>query len=370
MRTKELRFSREKLTSKKFNSFKKLVCMGAEKVLLWAGRDHEEEDVLAGFLGKGTNSYSKAAFEFCETMAAVSDPHQDLAPIRKSTTSDSQRSKWCHLVNLLYRPWFRTLPLLPTNYLTKLPPTLIVCGAQSISWPNICITTERMRAINPAPYLLSQHCEDQIAPGMMIENGVEWLKARERFGFSTLTLMVQIYHFKKDDSSENAKRNGRIDTLIGLVADMYELDSSKARFNESVQQIRFTASRNKASAATLANLETPMQVPFPPVPISYSRSLDPEHQTTYIHSPVYYDEIRLFRLLPHRINPLSVVKSTLIHTRSHEAPTFAYVSNAAFKNYDKTSLILIDGQSFRIPEAIAIFLHHLQDTEEERLLFL
>ncbi|MDI1490755.1 MAG: hypothetical protein OHK93_001959 [Ramalina farinacea] len=47
-----------------------------------------------------------------------------------------------------------------------------------------------------------------------------------------------------------------------------------------------------------------------------------------------------------------------------------YVVNATLQNYRRNSLIIVDGQSFQIPEALELFLRRIRDTEHESLLFM
>ena len=83
-----------------------------------------------------------------------------------------------------------------------------------------------------------------------------------------------------------------------------------------------------------------------------------------------YGAVTLLKLSPHGNKPDSLVQGTLISAPRKDAPSFLYVLNATLKNYRRNSLILVDGQSLLVPEALDIFLRRVRDTENEKLLFI
>ena len=356
------------LSPKQLSRLQKYIRVHAEKVIVWIGRDHEDDDVLTGYLGSGSASSTKSAFGVCRSIASIEDLQEDLRPWFEIKAEHSQRAMWCHLANLLYRPWFRELPLLKTNYLDEIPSLLVMCGTTLIEWACIRVASERVRMIEPIPHLLVEDFEEVFTSVSRIK---KWLEARENFGISTIHTMFQAAWLVKKIPQGHPDTDAQIDNVTAFVGAIDE--SSGMNFYLHLESIRDGIKREDTrehAPITLASLQSPAPLPTLPIQQAMIPPPDPEYQAPYVHKPMDYGAVTLLKLFPHGNNPDALVQGTLITAPWKDAPSFLYVLNATLKNYRRNSLILVDGQSFLVPEALDIFLRRVRDTKDERLLYI
>ncbi|MCJ1361778.1 hypothetical protein MMC16_000878 [Acarospora aff. strigata] len=349
------------------NLRKKHIYTSAQRVLLWIGSNHDDKDPMNAYLGEGTPASTKYAFEFASAMAAAEFARAPLRSVMASVVSSTGLPGWCYLARLLYRPWFRELPLLRTNYVSQLREVVLLCGAASIPWSKVSIAAERARLLQPIPRFIWDTCPEAIWPGMSVEACLEWMRARQIFGFDSVKLVAQILSvIRKVEQPEAAERSDqvrRLTGLLGMATDAFELnDSLYNRLSQIIKAIEI-------------ELEDPAKLDMMPVePYSALPSLPfsgwlaspptPEFQASFVHTPLdRHYEIRLLVLLPHSGDPASHVQCGLIHASLGNLPSFAYVLNATLKNYQRTSLILVNGQSFRVPQALELFLRHIREAD-------
>lgn len=343
----------------------------AEVVIIWIGRDHEDDDVLRGYLGPGSASSTKSAFSVCQSIASIKDPQEDLRPWVEIKAEHSQRAMWCYLANLLYRPWFRELPLLKTSYLDEIPSLLVGCGTRVIEWASIKVAAERMRMIEPIPHLLVDPIMDVFSSESHVR---DWLDARQTVGMSAIHLMSQamwLIENMPEGQSNTDEQRSNVTAFLGIICQMTGIDSDILRANlQSIQDIKDKEHAREHAPITLASLQSPKPLPTRPIRQALIPPPDPEYQAPYVHKPMDNGTFNLFKLFPHGNNLDAPVQGTVISAPLKDVPSFLYVFNATLKNYRRNSLILIDGQSFLVPEALDIFLRRVRDTADEKLLFI
>ncbi|KAL8914318.1 MAG: hypothetical protein Q9171_001038 [Xanthocarpia ochracea] len=352
----------------------KRIRTNAEKVIIWVGRDHEEDDILRDYLGPGTNSSTESAFEICESIANVRDPEEDFRQYIVVESPQSRRAKLCHLMNLLYRPWFSELPILATNYLDSIPEVVVKCGTRTIKWASIKIAAERLRLIEPIPHLLVEDCSVVFQNEERIQ---DWLQAREAFGFNTLRLLTQAIWLRDQLSKEQGHTEvqnsnvscfgGFIDELFGMTPDIRKTLSPMIR--------KFYAEENARghSSITLASLESlsSSSRPTPPIRRALDPAPDPVHQAPYVYKPMNRGFVRLFVLFPQNHSDDSTIQGTIISRfEDDDEPPFILVGNSRLKRYRRNSHILVDGQSLLVSEALEVFLGRVRDPIDERIFFI
>ena len=348
----------------------KVVRTNAERVIIWIGRDHEDNDVLRGYLGRGNALSTESAFYVCQSIANVEDPQEDLSPLLEVKAEHSHRAMWCHLANILYRPWFRELPLLRTNYLDEIPSLLVWCGTRLIEWESVRVSAERIRIIRPIPRLLG---EDWMTVFDSESHVKDWVDAREYFGFSTMHLMNQGVWFVNKLLEKPSDNDTSISNLRGLVPIIAEIMGTSREklpaISRSLTDTKRIENAREHSPITLAGLQD--LEPFPTLPIRRALipSPDPQYQAPYVHRP-FNGSFSLLKLFPHGSESEAPVQGSIIEAPPGDIPPFMIVVNATLQNYRRNSLIIVDGQSFQIPEALELFLRRVRDTEHESLLFI
>ena len=337
---------------------------------MWIGRDHEDTDVLRGYLGQGNALSTESAFDMCQSIANVQDPQQDLRPLLKVKAEHSQRAMWCHLANLLYRPWLRELPLLRINYLDEIPSLLVWCGIRLIEWESVRVTAERIRMIRPIPQLLGEDWRRVFESKSHVK---DWVDAREYFGFSTMHLMNQgVWLVNKllEKPSDSDISISNLRGLVPMIADIMGASRQKLpAMSRSLTETKRIENAREHSPITLASLQ--ILEPFPTLPVRRALipSPDLQYQAPYVHWP-FNGFINLFKLFPHGSDPEGPVQGSMTEAPPEDIPSFLYVVNATLKNYRRNSLIIVDGQSFQVPEALEVFLRRIRDDEHESLLFI
>ena len=277
----------------------------------------------------------------------------------------------CYLMNLLYRSWFRKLPVLKTNYLDEIPSLMVGCGTRLTKWVSIKIAAERIRMIKPIPHLLVDSFLEVFESKGHIR---DWLQARKNSGFSTIQLMSQamwlVDRLPEGQTDTDARRDhvtgflGMIGELFGLTSDIHEIIS------QSIEDSIDKEDAREHSPFTLASLESSSPLPTPPIRQVLDPAPDPEYQAPYIHKPVKMGFLNLLKLFPQGNSGETLVQGTIISFPVADVPPFFLVCNATLKSYRRNSLILIDGQSFLVPEALEVFLRRVRDSIDEQLFFI
>ena len=359
------------LDAKQLSHFLKRIRTRAQTVIIWIGRDHEDDDILREYLGRGDDSSTKMAFDIGQSMADVDDPEEDLRKYIDAKSLHTQRAMRCHLMNLLYRPWFRELPLLKTNYVDQIPSLLVACGARQIKWDSVNSAAEKIRMIEPIPHLLTDPFIEVFESMKHIH---DWLEVRERFGFSTVRLIAQAMWLSErlpEDPNDNDRRRSHVLAFLGTIGELYGWSSNMHKaLLDSIDRATEEEDARENSPITLPNFESPCPPPTFPIRQALDPALDPEHQALYVHRPVRYGFLNLFKLFPRGNSSESLIQGSIISVPIANVPPFFFVWNATLKNYSRNSLILVDGQSFVIPEALEVFLRQVQDPIEERLYFI
>ncbi len=359
------------LSPKQLSQLQKCARTNAEVVIIWIGRDHEDDDVLRGYLGPGSASSTKSAFSVCQSIANIEDPQEDLRPWLEIRAEHSQRAMLCHLANLLYRPWFRELPLLKTNYLDEISSLLVGCGTRTIEWTSIKVAAERIRMIEPIPHLVRDFSEKVLSSMSPIK---DWLDARENFGVSAIHLISQAIWLvinMPEGQSDTDEQRTNVTAFLGIIGGITGFDSDMVRaIRPSIQNTIDKEDAREHAPITLASLLSPKPLPTRPIRQALIPPPGPEYQAPYVHKPMDNVTFNLLKLFPHGNNPDALIQGTMLSASLEGVPSFLYVSNATLKNYHRNSLILVDGQSFLVPEALDIFLRRVRDTADEKLLFI
>lgn len=359
------------LDSKQLSRLLRRIRTKAEMIIIWIGRDHEEGDILRSYLGPGTDSSTENAFKICQSIAAVEDPEEDLRQYIIVDSPQSQRAMRCHLMNLLYRSWFRELPILKTNYLDEIPLLMVGCGARLTKWVHIKKAAERIRMIEPIPHLL----EDSFLEVFESEGHIrDWLQARENFGFNTIQLISQAMWLQKQLPEGQTDTDARKKNVLGFIGKIGGLCGSDSGWHETVwQSIHSLIDKEDArehSPITLASLKSSSPLPTLPVRQVLDPAPDPEYQAPYVHEPAKRGFINLLKLFPQDNSGETLIQGTIISFPVTDIPPFSLVGNATLKSYRRNALILIDGQSFLVPEALEVFLRRVRDPIDEQLFFI
>ncbi|MCJ1454271.1 hypothetical protein MMC28_004623 [Mycoblastus sanguinarius] len=359
------------MSAKQLSQLQKRVCTNAEVVTIWIGRDHEDDDILTEYLGSGCESSTKSAFDICQSIANIEDPQEDLRPLLLIKAEHSQRAMRCHLANLLYRPWFRELPLLKTNYLDEIPVLRVGCGTKFIDWASIKVAAERLRMIEPIPHLLEENFMEIFTSKSHIE---AWLDARQNFGFSIFHLVPQAVWLSKRTHEPQSRNDARIDNVTafsGIISGICGWDSKMHEIPwQSIQAMWDQEDRRLHCPITLASLQIPNSLPTLPIQRALIPPPDPEYRAPYVHAPAKPGAFNILKLFPQKSDPDAPIQGSIVSTSGEDAPPFLYVCNATLKDYRRNTFILVDGQSFLVPEALDIFLRRIRHTEDEKLLFI
>lgn len=364
--------STQLLDSKQLSAVLKKIRTKAEMVIMWIGRDHEDHDILRHYLGPGTDSSTETAFEICQSLVDVRDPEQDLRQYSIIRSPHSQRAKLCHLMNLLYRPWFRELPILRTNYLDEISSLMVGCGTRFMKWASIKIAAERIRLIEPIPHLLVDDVTEIFESDAHIQ---AWIQAREDFGFSTLQLLGQVLWLQdqlSDGQSDTEEQRdnvlgfgGTIDELFGMTSDI------RKTLMPTIRKIYAKEDARAQSLITLANLESSSSRATPPIRGVLDPAPDPVYQAPYVHRPMTRGFISLFVLFPHGNREDSIIQGTIkSRFENEDEPPFISVGNSNLKRYRRYSYILVDGQSLLVSEALELFLRRVRDPIDEQVFFI
>ncbi|KAI9767500.1 MAG: hypothetical protein M1839_004488 [Geoglossum umbratile] len=345
----------------------KLIHKCAKRVLIWIGEHHEEDDPMNAYLGQGTLSSTQHAFDFAKSLASASP--SDIGSVSQMEFPQTGLPSWCYLARLVYRPWFRGLPLLRTSYLEGLSDTVVLCGAASVPWAVLSKATERIRMTKPIPRFLHDISPEPhgIWPGMELEDGVRWLKARQRFGFEPAYMLAKNFWSLQDDVDPEQKE--RLIIFLGLSTDIFDSDYLHGELSRHLESFKAAGTHNVTGETGI--LEPAEPVPSLPFEGCLSPAPIPEDQAAFVHTPLMRPkDMRLLLLVPHYADPSSPIQCGLIHVSREQPPAFAYVLNATLKDPRLTTLILVNGQSFRVPKALEIFLRHVRHESEECLLFI
>ncbi len=156
----------------------------AKKVMLWIGEDKEKGDPLLFYLGRGSNTSTKAAFNLAVALAQSSKSEAQI--LIKETTLELIKQRWCYLANLFYRLWFRLSNIMRKNYADQLNEFEILCGTSSIPWSTLSCAADRMRALSPTTQIFQERRyrdTSKIIPDEERTRMLRWLERRVMFGF-------------------------------------------------------------------------------------------------------------------------------------------------------------------------------------------
>ncbi|KAI4224341.1 MAG: hypothetical protein LQ349_007258 [Xanthoria aureola] len=364
--------STQLLNSKQLSPLLKKIRTKADLIIIWIGRDHEDDDILRHYLGPGTDSSTESAFEICQSLMDVQDPEEDLRQYIIMESPHSQRAKLCHLMNLLYRPWFRELPILRTNYLDDISSLMVGCGTRFTKWASIKIVAERIRLIEPIPRLLVDDITEIFESDAHFQ---DWIQAREDFGFSTLQLLAQVVwlenQLSEGQSDTEEERNNvlsfgcAIDSSSGMTSDIRKILMPTITKNYAKEDAR------AQSPITLASLESSSSRATPRIRGVLDPAPDPVYQAPYVHRPAKSRFLDLFVLFPQGKGENSIIQGTFISRFEDDVETpFISVANSSLKRYRRNSHILVDGQSLLVPEALEVFFRRVRDPIVEQRFFI
>jgi len=191
-----------------------------------------------------------------------------------------------------------------------------------------------------------------------------WFTAQVRFGAHAPHLLGRVM-WQTNHSSSEAMKN-RFLALLGYVADNYH--ASEAHY--PMQHFIESLDENGEETISLTELENPAEppsLPFDGVLYSY---LEPEERSPFVHEVVNRrTTVTLIKLLPHHGNRSSPIQCGVLNARIESIPAFTFVLNAALRPTKFSTQILVNGQSFRIPKILELFLRCARQDKEERILF-
>ena len=359
------------LNSKERSGKIKFFRTSAQNVTMWIGRDEEPDDILGEYLGPGTVSSTDAAFSLCRSLAESEDPRKDLQLLLAVRAQHSGKAARCHLANLLYRPWFREMALLQTNYVGEIPSIIVTCGTSQVEWAQVETAAARMRMLCPIPALFEHSFIEVFTSHSHVQ---KWLEARRRFGFHEFRLLAQAMWLQEtlstEDSAADSERNPNLLSWIGMISTIIDYDAQPSTLELldvfiSWEQRREDELQTPGSLSDLPPLTT-LQVQQP------SRSApDPEFQSHYVARRVNIQHtLPLLKLFPHMGDVESPLQGSMRFFSRADPPPFIIVYNATLKDYRHNSLILVDGHAFSVPKALEIMLRCVRHAEDATLLFI
>ena len=359
------------LNSKERSEKIKFFRTSAQNVTMWIGRNEEPDDILGEYLGPGTVSSTDAAFSLCRSLAEIKDPRKDLRPLLAVRAQHSGKAARCHLANLLYRPWFREMALLQTNYVGEMPSIIVTCGTSQVEWAQVETAAAQIRMLCPIPALFEHSFIDVFTSHSHIQ---KWLQARRRFGFHEVRLFAQAMWLQETlstkDSAADSERNHNLSAWMGIIGTFIDFDAQPSTLEllyvfKSWEQKREDELQTLGSLSDLPPLTT-LQVRQP------SRSApDPEFQSHYVARRVDIQHtLPLLKLFPHMGDVESPLQGSIRFFSRADPPPFIIVYNATLKAYRHNSLILVDGHAFSVPKALEIMLRCVRHAEDATLLFI
>jgi hypothetical protein len=354
--------------------FMKRINESATGVILWIGGHEEKTDSMNAYLGLGTLATTEHAFGFAKALSSASGP-SEIKSVTASEFPPTKLPSWCYLARLLYRPWFRELPLLRTSYVEDLSSVSVLCGGVSIPWTALSKAAESIRTTNPLPRFfhhanLEPHSH-LIWPGMSMESVLQWFRDRERFGFSPAHMATQICWVL--EQTEDDEQESQLAALLGVADEAFDLDNGLlAELRRHLEALKTANAHNDAGGVDGPTKSLKQADPLPSLPFKGYLSLAPlaEDQAPFVHGVRRQNEMRLLVLVPHHGAHSSPIQCGLIHISRDSPPPYAYVLNATLpKPPRRTTSILLNGQSLCVSKAFEIFLRHLRHPRDEHLLF-
>lgn len=109
----------------------KSINTNVDEVILWAGTDLEV-DFMQTHLGDLSQSSVENAYKFARLLSTAKT--SDIADMLHNKHSETDLPDWVKLIQILYRPWFRGLLLLRSNFLEELRGITVQCGSGLIPW--------------------------------------------------------------------------------------------------------------------------------------------------------------------------------------------------------------------------------------------
>jgi Heterokaryon incompatibility protein (HET) len=352
----------------------------AEKVIIWAGEDHED-DCFTYYLGRGSQTTTEHAFHFAHLLAAA--PASDMVKLLQQKFSQTRVHSWAYLLRICYRPFFRGLPLLRTNYIEHLQFVAVQCSSFSVPWPTLKQAAQRLVVAHPTPHFLLQASTSNEDGISLLQADREYLLASLRFGLDLAKIGACNYWLFKKDSPHHERYLAH----LGFCEDVYELKANGLvqRFTRHYRAIEESSipGEEPVDEAMYANPKPLPALPFEgpeyPPPI-------PEEQAPFIHNCINRGtKLHLLVISPNS-DLVAPLQCGLIEVKIAEYPKFAFVVNNSFlrrplpKRHPldpefpvttrSTSIILVNNQAFMIPRLQEVFLRLMRRPADEEQIFM
>jgi hypothetical protein len=371
--------SKLKRYSKQEEELKRKIRSTAKHSFIWIGDDHEDLDLLDGFLGTGSPDSTKWAFDFANKMINGPSDAKDLDE-KIEIRAPTGKPAWCYLARLLYRPWYRELPLLNTNlYLHDLT---VICGTSSIKWYDLWSAVGRVKELQPVPFLIDSmkdgaqcwtKAANEFVPGVPIRELIRWIRAREILGFDNLHLYAKLMLLIREARKAGPSKKRHVLKLLWLQRSIHSLSpivgTRKERLKYWIKQVNQERDDPDRYADRILpfvdNLPTlPLTKPLYPPP-------KPEHQKGFVYSRIDATSfMRLLILLPHQGDSSAPIQCELRIVSRDDPPPFTFVDRGALTAYKRPAkAILVNNQCLRVPQAFEVLLRHLCHESQERSLF-
>lgn len=364
----------------------KSIYMLAKCVIVWAG-NHHEDDCFAVYLGAGDATTTSHAFDFAHRLAQA--PLDQIPEVLQEIYLPTNVHSWVYLMRIISRPFFRSLLLLRTNYISDIASVVVQCSEQKISWVTLQTAAERLFVAHPIPHFLLQEGfpkETKRETWQIMLADRDFLLSGIRFGFRPVDILVRL-NWLKDQHPENEAFAKRLTVHLGYCGDIYPfpavLDDVKAAYAAlGPQGIGEVKIATEATAFTKAS-RLPPSLSFEGFQL---RPPEAEHQAPFVHRRINRRrEIGLLVLLP--AESLSApIQCGLVYAARDDPPDFLFVTNHTFLrralpttgfhgvhfpvSSRHTSTILVNGQAFLIPKLQNVFLRLIRQKETAEFLFL
>ena len=337
--------------------------LAAQRVLIWSGAE-SDQDFMNHYLGGDTKEATKHAFEFAHLL--VTARTSKVAMLLKKTFPGTEKHSWVYLVRILYRPWYRGLPLLKTNYVEDLEHCTVQYGSLSIRWRVLHEAGRRLWTARPTPHFLLQSSTAEADRDAILLADHDWLQASLRFGWSSATMLARLHWLIKNN--EGNMHGQRFMAHLGHCSGLYDMDSNIPLIRAYCGAVE---AGNGDEVIAPAAFEAMKDVPTMPFEGFLSKSPVPHEQAPFVHTHVNRRKIlQLVLLLPHNGLPASPVQCGLVDCALEDVPPFTFVLNASLRTPRSKACILVNGQAFYIPKILELFLRLIRDAEYGRFLFL
>ncbi|KAL9111605.1 MAG: hypothetical protein Q9187_007901 [Circinaria calcarea] len=349
----------------------------ARSVIIWAGTDHED-DCFEHYLGRGTHQTTEHAFEFAHLLATVAV--SDISKVLRQKFPKTGIQSWAYLTRICYRPFFRGLPLLRTNYVEDLPSLTVQCSISSIPWPTLKKAAQRLLIAHPIPYFLLRASipttEDDTT---LFKADREYLLLSLRFGLELARISAQNYCLFEEESPHRSRYLAH----LGFCNDVYDFTS----MDQFVLHYKAIKASNVTGEEPVDEEMYKSPPPLASLPSEGRQSPPPiaEDQAPFVHTHINRKaKLHLLVILPD--TDLSApLQCALVETKKAD-DDFAFILNHTFlrrplpeRNQSglgfpvttrSTSTVLVNNQAYVIPRLQEIFLRLIRDPADERWIFM